>query len=287
MHAERDDQIAKRRRGSPVVAVLVLGGIVGLLVAVYLSRDGVVSQQVLNVMGPRPMSSSPTQASVPAAGQVQRATPGAVQEAVAPLPEAQPVPLPALDASDVPVKEALAEVVGAEGADWEKQLVPEQVLRRCVIFVVNLAEGKVDHKSSPLAPPAGAFRVEGHFITAETYARYDAPLGLVTQVPPERMAAMYRRYYPLLQAAYDELGERKHFHPILLRAIDVLLVAPELVEEPAVEPLKANLYRFSDPVLEALPPAHKQMLRLGRENAQALKVWLRQFRAAVVATTKA
>ena len=219
----------------------------------------------------------------PASGQVQRTLPPPqVTAPPAPLPEAPP--LPPLEASDAPLREAVGQEL-APPSGWEQQVVPEQVLRRCVVFVANLAEGKVERKHSPLAPPPGAFQVEGAplRIAPASYARYNAVVELVTQVPPERMAALYRRYYPLLQAAYEELGERKLFHAVLVQAIDVLLAAPELVVEPVVVPHKGNLYRFADPALEGLSPAHRQMLRLGPENGRRLKVWLRQLRAEVLA----
>lgn len=287
MRADQSDRIAKPRRASPVVTVLVLGSLAGLVAAIYFTGGGQVpGVEELRALAP-PVANRPV-ASIEAPatrGQVQRGA-EVVPEAAQPVPELNPVALPPLDNSDAPVKSAVVEVAGEAGSTLEKQLVPEQVLRRSVVFVSALAEGKVERKASPLAAPVGAFREADGYIAPESYARYDAPIKLVTEVPPERVAAMYRRYYPLLQAACDELGERKRFHAVLLRAIDVLLAAPELVAEPAIEPSKGNLFRFSDPVLEALPPAHKQMLRLGRENEQSLKVWLRQLRAAVVATTK-
>jgi hypothetical protein len=48
-------------------------------------------------------------------------------------------------------------------------------------------------------------------------------------------------------------------------------------------PADKGMYKYAQPQLEALPAVQKQMLRSGWENVSKLKVWLRQFRAALLA----
>jgi len=108
-------------------------------------------------------------------------------------------------------------------------------------------------------------------------------------VDTERAVALYRRLYPLLQRAYEDLGyPGKYFNDRLVAVIDLLLETPEpsgalKVELPEIRgPLKPTrpwvLYRFSDPALEGLSSGQKILLRMGRENEKRLKAKLVEFR---------
>ena len=54
------------------------------------------------------------------------------------------------------------------------------------------------------------------------------------------------------------------------RALDHLLATPR-PREPVEVRLEDGLYRFVDPVLEALTPAQKHLLRAGPENGDRLR----------------
>ena len=82
---------------------------------------------------------------------------------------------------------------------------------------------------------------------------------------------MYKQFYPLLQAAYLELGyPDQQFDDRLQQAIKVLLNAPEISDEPDLT-LPSVHYAFADAELEQLGMAQKQMLRLGQANQQRLQ----------------
>jgi hypothetical protein len=77
--------------------------------------------------------------------------------------------------------------------------------------------------------------------------------------------------YPLLQAAYQELGYGDaQFDGRLQQAISLLLAAPEVADEPVLT-LPSVHYAFADAELEKLGQAQKQLVRLGQDNAKRLK----------------
>jgi hypothetical protein len=97
----------------------------------------------------------------------------------------------------------------------------------------------------------------------------------------QQAATLYRRLYPLLQRAYEELGyPDRYFNDRVIDVIDHLLATPEptgplLLEQPKV------LYRFADQDLEARSAGQKLLLRMGVAHARVVKEKLRQFRSQV------
>jgi hypothetical protein len=105
---------------------------------------------------------------------------------------------------------------------------------------------------------------------------------LLANVDVGQAAGLYRRFYPLLQEAYEELGyPGQYFNDRLVAVIDHLLATPN-VEEPIRLVHPSVMYKFADPKLESLSAGQKAMLRIGRENAAAVKAKLRAFRAEIV-----
>ena len=65
---------------------------------------------------------------------------------------------------------------------------------------------------------------------------------------------------------------------MLERAIGVLLQTPALDERVALEP-NGITYADSDPKLESLSPAQKQLLRMGPRNSEAVRRKLEEIAA--------
>ncbi|HQQ63562.1 MAG TPA: DUF3014 domain-containing protein [Pseudomonadales bacterium] len=202
-----------------------------------------------------------------------------------PAPVADEEPLPGLDASDDAVQSALASLLPAKSQTLlSTLLVSDQLLRRFVAFTNNLAAGKLDHKSGPFKSIKGKFGVtpgKAPTMTEAGQSRYNVYVDLITAMDAHGCATLYKHFYPLLSAAFGELGEPGKFHAIFLRALQVLLDTPDLTQAPTLVAADKGLYKFADPKLEALPAAQKQLLRMGWENVSHLKIWLRQFRTAV------
>ncbi|MFZ5555664.1 MAG: DUF3014 domain-containing protein [Pseudomonadota bacterium] len=209
-----------------------------------------------------------------------------------PLPETPPAeaakPLPALAESDAEVKDALAGVVGAEALE---RFYLEGMIRRIVTTVDNLPRRKVALKVLPVKPVGGQFAVSGKDATLEispaNAARYAPYVKLAQAANAKQAAALYRRYYPLFQQAYEELGyPGKYFNDRLVEVIDHLLAAPE-VKGPIRLTQPKVLYQFADPELEALSAGQKFLVRIGPGNAAAMKAKLRELRAEVTSAPPA
>lgn len=239
----------------------------------------------------------------PAVEPVPTASNGPVADApvvpVAPPAIQHPLDLPAETPTDAaaaaPVEpDALAaagltEVFGSEIAQW---LVPDQLMRRLVATTDNLARNTRSESLRPVRAPAGAVVVDRATVDATVgteritlapanAARYDAAVALLARTDMEVAADVYRRLYPQLQRAWEQLGyPDRYFNDRVVEVIDNLLATPEpagplLLEQPKV------LYRFADADMEARSAGQKLLLRMGVDHARTVKAKLTEFRAYV------
>lgn len=201
-----------------------------------------------------------------------------------PADEIAPVPLPPLAESDADMRAALVELVPAEALAQFVQ--PEALARRFVATIDNLTAGRVSPQQRSVLPLGGRFLVyeadDGSLRRdPANHARYDTVVALVTGVDPARVVALYHRFHPLLQQAYEELGyPGRAFDDRLLAVIDHLLTAV-----PPPEPLRLVqpkvYYRYADPALEAASAGHKILFRLGPAHMETVQAWLRRVRTAL------
>lgn len=192
--------------------------------------------------------------------------------------------LPALADSDEPVREALMPLIGAESAT--RWLIPNRVIERTVATVNSLDREPIPLRFRPLRHVPGLPAVVedgGRILLApENAQRYTPLMELLERVEPDELAELYLDHYPLFQEAFEAGGEADaYFNDRLVEVIDHLLAAPDV---PApVELVRPEVfYEFADPELEASSFGHKMLIRAGPENSEAIKDWLRDFRAAVV-----
>jgi hypothetical protein len=202
-----------------------------------------------------------------------------------PPPEPEPDPLPALDVSDDFVRDGAAPL--STSAMLATLLRTDQLLRKLTAVVENLSQGQVLRAPVAGLAPRDAFPVlkeglgDNAVLTLDPagYARFNNVGALFASLDPEASAALLKSFVPLMEAAYGELGVGTP--DVLVRvgqAIDVLLATPR----PA-EPIRLKqpsvMYTFADPVLEALAPAQKLMLRLGPDNRREIESFLTRLKA--------
>lgn len=203
-----------------------------------------------------------------------------------PEPESGGAVLPELENSDGEAMGELRTLFGAEPVD--AILVPREIIRRIVLVVDSLDREPLPQWLRPVRRVPGNFGVtttgEAMSIDAQNAARYAPLMAMVDHVDMQKLAAAYRRYYPLFQDAYDRLGNprARYFNDRLIAVIDHLLAAP-VVEEPIALARPKVLYVFADPELESLSSGQKAMLRVGRQNAARLQARMREFRSAIAA----
>ncbi|MGB3609443.1 MAG: DUF3014 domain-containing protein [Cellvibrio sp.] len=203
-----------------------------------------------------------------------------------PKPEPQEEPLPPLSDSDPSVMDAFAKLA----ADAPTMMVPEEVVRKFVRAANAIEEGKIVHEYRPLVSPAPPFQAtrdgtledqqgQQYILSPDNYRRYDKYVTTLEAIDTDALIAIYKRFYPLLEEAYGEMGLKKgNFHTVMLGAIDNLLAAPVVDGEILLVRPKV-FYQYADPALEKLPSSHKLLLRMGPDNTRRVHAKLREIRA--------
>jgi Protein of unknown function (DUF3014) len=192
-------------------------------------------------------------------------------------------PLPALTESDGAMRDALAALFAQ---DLEKFFNLQDIIRRIVATVDNLPRDHVSPRLMPVKFLPGLLVTTGTgenlALSPRNGARYEPYVRLAESVPAQALVAVYRRFYPLFQKQYEDLGyPEKYFNDRVVEVIDHLLEAPDL-ERPALLSQPRVLYEFADPKLEGLSAGQKILLRMGSENAVKMKAKLREIREALV-----
>ena len=246
-----------------------------------LADKAVVAPAELAVVEPEPVN----QETLAQSGPIHPVEPSGPAE---PLQDELPV-LPGLDESDSEILQAL---IRTFGPDVERVLVSQSLIDKFVATVDNLPDRYLAEKIRPVAVHPEAFAVdpaadeEYFYLSPTNYKRYDPAVNLVTAVDLNKVAAMYRRYYPLFQESYVRLGYPKgYFNDRVVEVIDHLLETPE-VEEPVLLVRPHVLYRFADPELEALSSGQKILIRMGAEHESKIKQVLKDLRALIVQSSR-
>jgi hypothetical protein len=193
-------------------------------------------------------------------------------------PEVQRAVLPPLDASDAYVREQV-ETLAPAMAQWLKQ---DDLVRRFAVVLESAREGDYPRRQLDVLPPMEKFPVlelRDHFILDPSgYRRFDGFVDIATGIEPERAAEILRTLSPLLEQALRELGTKNPDPVAAMRAgIDQVLATPDL--EGDLELVQPKVYyQFADSRLEGLKPLQKQLLRMGPQNRQRIKSYLKQVR---------
>lgn len=190
-------------------------------------------------------------------------------------------PLPSLEDSDSEVQESL---LGTFGRSIEQVLVPKDIVRHIVVTVDNLPRKKTAVQLWPVKPVGGELSVAPGgepTLNADNSARYAPFITILKNADVGQMAGVYKRYYPLFQQAYVDLGYPDgYFNDRLVEVIDHLLATPEVVG-----PIKLTqpgvFYQYADPSIEERSSGQKLLIRLGSDNAALVKDRLRALRKEV------
>jgi hypothetical protein len=239
--------------------------VIGLVVVIVLAAGAYYFLQT----PPAPPPAAPPAAAQPA-----------IEHPLGPAPEAA---LPKLADSDDTLGAALAALVHAP--TLPDVFFPTQLAHRFVATVDNLPREQIAAGVRFVRPAAGTLAVAGHegalTLAADNGARYARYLELVRTVDPAAAVTLYRRYYPLFQQAYEELGYPGHyFNDRVVVVIDNLLATPEPAGPVAlVHP--SVMFKFADPATEGLSAGQKALIRLGPDNAREVKEKLRAIRALI------
>ena len=222
--------------------------------------------------------------------QLVEPAPTAVSEEPATPAEPQPERLPGLNNSDAPLQAALESVLTVQS--HEPLFYPDGLIRRLVVSVDNLPGRQFPRSNYRLARPTPGLMVveretagqdERLYLSPENYARYRAFVGVIDGLDSAGLVAIYRRFYPLFQQVYENLGypASAYFNDRLIDIIDQLLATPNVAGR--IELVRPHvLYQYADPELEKLSAGQKVLIRIGPENARTVKAKLREIRQALV-----
>ncbi len=187
--------------------------------------------------------------------------------------------LPPLDTSDEVVRRVVAGL--SARPEWASWLVSDDLVRRFVLSVVAVADGRSPESQLRFLAPEDPFRVresgEGMVIDPDGYHRFDLVAATFASLDTQGVARLYRQLHPLMEDAYRELGlPDRTFDETVRQAFARLLSTPVPSEPPAVQP-DGGQWAFSAAELEALSPAQKDLLRMGPENAGRVQAKLREL----------
>jgi len=191
----------------------------------------------------------------------------------APLVKAADIDLPPLPQSDPVVRELVMRLSSHPTiAAW---LATKGLIANFTVVTVNIAEGRASSQFLRPIAPEGRFRTtssgEELFVDPRSYERYNLHGDAIGALDPVGTASLYLTLKPRISDAYRELGYPEgDFDRVLERAIGVLLQTPAFDEKAALY-RKGMTYAYSDPKLQSLSPAQKQLLRLGPRNGQAVR----------------
>ncbi len=201
----------------------------------------------------------------------------------APAPPPTPTPSPftqvELDRSDQAVRDATG--VLSDSPLWVKWLAHDDLVRRFVASVNLIANGKSPRGQVPFLRPAQKFEVIDRggelYPDPASYRRYDQVISVVTAVEPSKAAALYDEMKPLFDRAYAEISKPGASFDQLLEKAILHLVDTPIPEAPPKLQQKVLTYRYANGRLESLSEAQRQLLRLGPDNAHAVRAWLTRF----------
>jgi hypothetical protein len=201
-----------------------------------------------------------------------------------PEPVIPPEPLPVLNESDPEIKQALADITGADAL--AQYLVTDQVISRVVASIDSLTSRQVPVHINPILPAREAFQVdeegESFVLSERNFARYDGYVTLLKNMDTGLLTTFYRRYSPLFQQAWEENGGLGSFKDRMIEVIDDLLGTPD-VTGPVYLTKPEAVYLFENPELEAMTAGQKVLVRMGSANAEVVKEKLVEIREALKA----
>ena len=209
--------------------------------------------------------------------------------AEAPPPAAKPAPpaddfehidLPALDDSDTLVRQRLGAL--SSHPLVKAWLGTKGLIRNFVVVVENISHGMNPSGHLRVLKPTGSFLVTKRgtqtVIDPRNYERFSGIADAAASIDARMAGRLYNSFKPLLQMAYDELGNQEPFDRAVERSILDLARVPVVEQDIEVEMNGEGIgYEYADLRFENLNGAQKQLLRMGPKNVRVIQEQLRVF----------
>ena len=208
----------------------------------------------------------------------------AAQQATRPLgADAAAIDVPPLDQSDAVVRDLVRAITSHPRiAAW---LATSGLIRAVTVGIDNVADGSTPAARFRVFRPSSGFETVNRNgalrIDPRSYQRYDDLADAMASIDPAGAARLYATLKPRIEEAYRDLGyPDTPFDRTLERAIVRLLQTPAPNPEARLEP-KGIGYAYTDPALEGLTGAQKQLLRTGPRNVAIIQASLRRIAIAL------
>lgn len=220
-----------------------------------------------------------------------------VREPVKPAPEPLPEPA-AVEPAPVEPAPSLPPIVNApialENSDTvallaakdlapalTQWLLPEEQIRKWVLAVDLMADGKLPKRYRPVDYPMEKFKTQASGLdevtSEENYQRMTLMINTLTSIEPATLVRYYQDWLPLLEKAYREQGKPDTFDQRFMQTISQVLAVNSLEQQPAlIRP--SVLYQFESADYENATDIEKLLWRMGPENAENLQGFLRELR---------
>lgn len=290
-HVEKPNPVDKKRMHLLLAAVVLVGLIV--VIAYVITKQETVQTQA-DVVVPDVV------VSVPEPEYAEVLEPEVSEQ---PQPVIEEPPLPSVSEVEARPTQTLEQPIKPEPLTFEqgdvgliakietnasiqaaKLLASDDLIRRTVVFIDNLAKGDIAKKHSPVIEPKEKFQaLEGDLpiIDPNSYERYTPYVNLVSRFSGAQLVRMYDEFQPLFKEAYQEIGyDGENFEATLNNAIQELLDTP--IPKAPIPLIKESVtYKYAYPEWEQLSDAQKQFLRMGPDNMKKLKVTLQAVQKAL------
>ena len=206
-------------------------------------------------------------------------------EVVAPAPvleepDSPVVQLPSLNDSDSFVFEGLRAI--RNGVAVIRLLASDQLVRKFVVLVDNISRGEYPQTGLPYRGIEQEMPVQNidenlFVMDASAHGRFDQIVDIFVALDTDQALTLYRSLSPLFQQAYAEIGFRNvNFDDTLRSAVNIILRTP-YIEGPYQLVKPSVMYVYADASIENLQNVQKQLIRIGPENTEKVKVKLRDF----------
>lgn len=275
-------EVAMKKTNLIIFILIILLSALGL--SIYLKSRPAPEHNIEDIqptVPTEPIKKSIVHYPVPEPVAVQPATP-AEQNTLKTQPVDLPLPknLPTVQDSDQSIQEALKSLIS--GQTIYQLLYPENFIQKFVATIDNLPEKRLARALLPIKAPGGKFLVTGTSaapqISSRNYARYNDYLDLMESIDQNLALKVYSYFYPLFQAAYEQLGYKNaYFNDRLVYVIDHLLETPN-PPDPLQLAQPAVLYTYADPSLESLSFGQKSLLRMGQDKRLKILIILESYR---------
>jgi hypothetical protein len=167
-----------------------------------------------------------------------------------------------------------------ELARW---LATDDLIYQIASGIDRVSRGQSPAQNLTVLRPPGDFDVTRRrnviTITESSFARYDSLAGLIDSLDARSVAEAYWTIQPRLEEAYRASGRSAGS---VNNAVDIALqtlIDTPVPEEPVhVVPGKGASFAFARADYEQLPPAQKQLLRMGPANMRRVQARLREIK---------